>query len=364
MTAPIDSSDQFNPWYVPEGGFPSAEDDAGRSPLQVETIENVEPLDRQFGIQPKKTVPDVLYDTLFGQPDPTEAEIQAAGGNAVTPVQTYAVLDAAKVENLPELLGASGLEHRCLFTGDAYDEMKDAAPWVVRLEDGNGFTRRLFTGSEGINGLWDKQAGVYVRSRGTLDDMWRHFRKFTRVRDEAGKWFYFRFWEPRAANAYFRHAQSDEDRILRWFYVGRTALSVLVVDTETKALAAFIPALSNTDKRPNSPFVYGEHERAALRQGKINQYENRLRSHLNDDNAAYAKLQENRQKELVKTLIAQAGQYGIRSEKSIADFAAASLRYKKPLEDNPRMEQVLRSSMHEADKIKELITLVNQKKAY
>lgn len=29
----------------------------------------------------------------------------------------------------------------------------------------------------------------------SLDDMWRHFRKFTRIQDEDGKWFYFRFWE-------------------------------------------------------------------------------------------------------------------------------------------------------------------------
>ena len=194
------SSDQFDPWQVPEGGFRGNADNraAGRSCLQVEVIENVEPLDLQFGVLPKKAVPDALHDVLFGQPAINEVENTVAGGDraAIYPMQLYAILDAAKVENLPELLETSRLEHRCLVKGDTYDELKNVAPWIVRLEDGNDFTRRLFTGPDGINGLWDKEPGIYVRSRGSLDEMWPHFRKFTRVRDENGKWFYFAFWEP------------------------------------------------------------------------------------------------------------------------------------------------------------------------
>ncbi|MDP0925656.1 DUF4123 domain-containing protein [Paracoccus onubensis] len=185
-----------DPWQVPAGGFsPNAEDG---DPICIETIENVEPLDRQFGISPKKTVPDVLREVIFGQPEPTQPEIEIAGGDPanVPSMQTYAILDAAKVTNLPELLGASGLEHRCLFKGNAYDDLKDVAPWLVRLEEGNDFTRRLFTGPDGINGLWDKEPGIYVRSRGILDEIFRHFRKFTRLRDKKDQWRYFRFWDP------------------------------------------------------------------------------------------------------------------------------------------------------------------------
>ena len=46
-------------------------------------------------------------------------------------VRTYAILDAAKAPGLPELLAASELEHRCLFKGDTYEELKDVAPWIV-----------------------------------------------------------------------------------------------------------------------------------------------------------------------------------------------------------------------------------------
>ena len=188
-----------DPWLM----LPSSEqgEDVGaQEALQIETIENVQPLDRQFGINPKKSVPAVLHNSLFGQPEPTEAEVKAAGGDTSTvpPMQTYAILDAAKVVNLPELLDASRLEHRCLFIGAACDDLKNVAPWIVRLEDGNDFTRRLFTGPEGINGLWDMEPGIYVRSRASLDEMWRHFRKFTRVRDGQGKWHFFKFWEARS----------------------------------------------------------------------------------------------------------------------------------------------------------------------
>lgn len=363
-----DNCNEFDPWQVPEDGFVSEQEisGVGHPPLQIATIENVEPLDRQFGIQPKKTVPDSLHGTLFDQPNPTGAEIEAAGGDpaAVPPMQTYAILDAAKIVNLPELLGASGLEHRCLFKGKSYDELKNVAPWIVRLENGNDFTRRLFTGPEGINGLWDQELGFYICSRVGLDDIRKHFRKFTRVQDENGNWFYFRFWESQPAHSYFRYVQYDQDRVLRWFYAERRTLSVLVPDAEMKALNIFTPALSDSCERPNAPFVYGELERAAHRQGKTDQYERRLRRYLIRQNAAYADLKDERKIELVKVLITQASQYGIRSERGVAGFASASLLHRKPLGDNPRMEPALRSTKHEIDKVKELTLLVNQEKRH
>lgn len=193
----VSDANDFDPWGMPAGGFALSNRD--NDSFHIETIENVEPLDRQFGTNPKKAVPDVLQEVMFGQLELTESKVDVAGKEPINASsgQTYAILDAAKVTNLPELLGASGLEHRCLFNGDAYDDLKNAAPWLARLEDGNDFTRRLFTGPFGINGLWEKEPGIYVRSSATLDDLWGHLRKFTRVQNNDGKWFYYRFWEPR-----------------------------------------------------------------------------------------------------------------------------------------------------------------------
>jgi len=124
-----------------------------------------------------------LEDELFGQPDPD------------TPFNTFAVLDAANVANLPELLATSGLEHHCLFIGDALDEMAEVAPWVVQLEPDHRLTRNLFTEGRAAWQLWDKNPGMILRAPRSCEDMKKHLRKFLKVQDDGGKWFYFRFWE-------------------------------------------------------------------------------------------------------------------------------------------------------------------------
>lgn len=206
-----------DPWTDIPGPRPEAEAGAGVSGLKIEVIESIEPLDIQAGAFPKKTVPDALFDALFGQPEPTPAEIKAAGGDPATvpSMRTYAILDAAKVVNLPELLERSGLDHRCMFRGRAYDDLMNVAPWIVGLEEGSSFTRNLFTRSDAAWHLWDTEPGIYIRSRGGLEEMWRHFRKFTRVQDEKGKWFYFRFWETHWAARVIRDiGQVEADRFL------------------------------------------------------------------------------------------------------------------------------------------------------
>ncbi|MFV0410751.1 MAG: DUF4123 domain-containing protein [Paracoccus sp. (in: a-proteobacteria)] len=191
----IPHNHEYNPWSPSQGNILATPPEPEPPTLQIKTIEGVEPLDRQIGMFPKKTVPDTLRDILFGQPISTVTGNKTAYAAAVPLVQTYAILDAAKVANLPELLERSGLEHRCLFKGNAYDELKNVAPWIVRLEEDNAFTRHLFTSSDAVWHLWDKEPGIYIRAQRTLDDVWRHFRKFTRMQDERGKWYYFRFYE-------------------------------------------------------------------------------------------------------------------------------------------------------------------------
>lgn len=201
MSIPPDQNSD-DPWTLLPGSGTAAQSEPDRPVLQVDIIEGVEPLDTQIGIFPKKTVPDALHDALFGQPEPTAAEIKAAGGNpaAVPPMQTYAILDAAKVTNLPELLERSGLDHRCLFKGTAYDELKNVAPWIVRLEEGNAFTRNLFTRSNAHWHLWDRSitgsGAMFCRSYLSLEALQKHFRRFTQVRNQAGATIHLAFWSP------------------------------------------------------------------------------------------------------------------------------------------------------------------------
>lgn len=195
--------------------------------LIIEEIEGVEPLDDQFGVYPKKTVPDKLYEPLFGQPEPTPEEIEAAGGDAnnVPSMKLYAILDAAKVTNLPELLESSKLHYECLFKGQAYEELKTVAPYIVELEEGNDFTRHLFSQPRQDDGqpitdpthsdnvpwfLWNKEPGIYIRSRAVLQELQHHFRKFTKTKmQEDGRQVLFKFNNPYVLSGYLRNIRKN-----------------------------------------------------------------------------------------------------------------------------------------------------------
>ncbi|MBK4215607.1 DUF4123 domain-containing protein [Paracoccus caeni] len=178
--------------------MPDVSRSACSSTAKIHVIDGVEPLGTQIGVFPKRTIPEALREVLFGQQDMMvagDSSRRDSETQTAPPLQTYAVLDAAKVANLPELLEDSGLEHRCLFKGDAYETLKNVAPWIVRLEEESHFTRSLFTQSKASWHLWSVEPGIFLRSRHGLDEVWRHFRKFTRTQNRQGKWFYNRFWD-------------------------------------------------------------------------------------------------------------------------------------------------------------------------
>ncbi|MET3601904.1 DUF4123 domain-containing protein [Martelella mangrovi] len=134
-------------------------DAAQQDYLSIDEIEGVEPLDQQMGQWPRKTVPDKLYEPLFGQPQPTEAEIAAFGSaEAVPKMKTFAILDAAKMPYLlTSHLGSSELRYQPLFQGDAAEELKEVAPYLAELKDENSFTRKLFTSQKAM-GLWERSS--------------------------------------------------------------------------------------------------------------------------------------------------------------------------------------------------------------
>lgn len=188
------------------------------------------PLDEQIGTLPRKSVPPALGPILW----------PAAEGDENTSV--FAIVDAARIDNLPDLLERSGLAHRCLFKGKAEADWGHVAPWIVRLEPGNEFTRFLFTRGRFAWHLWDLECGIFLRSDKTLARLWQHCRKFTRIRDSAGKWYFFRFWDPGTLLALARSGNSDLIRgLLRSDCL---AEAVLIHDAEAYRLRSVGPAMA------------------------------------------------------------------------------------------------------------------------
>ena len=153
--------------------------------IHVRRIAGVEGLDAQFGKYPKRDIPLPLEDEVFGRP----------GRHA------YALLDGAKIDLLPQMLAGSLMEYESLFQGKAQADMAEVAPYLVRLERGNPFTRRLFTRPGALGGLWGGEGGILLLSPAPLDQIRKQLRRYTRIRDEGGKWYYYRFWEPRVFRA-------------------------------------------------------------------------------------------------------------------------------------------------------------------
>lgn len=162
-----------------------AASDLSPSPeLVVQTLRDVKPLDAQFGKAMKLSVPHELRQTVFGE---------VGGGRHA---HTYALLDAARIPNLPETLAQSGLRNECLYKGKAAENLGHVAPWLVRLDENSSFTRRLFTRGDASWHLWDAKVGIIIRSGWELGALWRNLRKFTRVTDHEGRWYYLRFYDP------------------------------------------------------------------------------------------------------------------------------------------------------------------------
>jgi hypothetical protein len=142
----------------------------------------------------------------------------------------YAILDGARDKRIASL--AQGELVRCLYRGTLPREVTDAAPHLMRLWPGNEPTERFF--KQGWNESW----GVLLAYTGPIKVLYRHLRKFLRVRGENGRAFAFRYYDPRVLRVYLPtctpaemerffgpiEAFAAEDELPNAFHVFRRAL--------------------------------------------------------------------------------------------------------------------------------------------
>ena len=109
---------------------------------------------------------------------------------------TFAVLDGAILTHLPDRLAESGLEHACLYSGDAASNLGAIAPYLVRLKADNDLTQDLLTDGPAPWHNWRDPIGMFLQSSLELPDLRAHLRKFTRLpKGDTGSWVLFRFWQ-------------------------------------------------------------------------------------------------------------------------------------------------------------------------
>ncbi|MEL6678175.1 MAG: DUF4123 domain-containing protein [Pseudomonadota bacterium] len=202
--------------------------------LRVEETYDIAPL------TPEDEVAAALGGALFGPLALSDAEKAALPGADGRTHGTYAILDAARIPNLIELLDLSGLEHRCLFAPDKVEELGAVAPWLVALTSDTELTRALLTEGDPARTFWQSDGALFLRHAGSFDALWRHLGGMTRLQDEAGAWHYLRYWDPRVAFHYFNDVRAWPERVETFFASSRIgALQMLAVDRGAGVLRRF-----------------------------------------------------------------------------------------------------------------------------
>ena len=149
-----------------------------------------------------------MRDEVYSYADHVLDRLWRPGTNGGSP-EVYLLLDSARDKSILPLIRRHWIDHRCLFRGRLAPELAAAAPYLVSLGRRSTVTRTL------IETGWHQSWGVFLRSEAILQDLVRHFRQFLQVRDESGRVFFFRFYDPRVLRAYLPTCTSDE---LRTFF--------------------------------------------------------------------------------------------------------------------------------------------------
>lgn len=181
------------------------------------------------------------------------------------------LLDAASLPGLPERIESRRLTALSLFLGDLAETLRDVAPYLVRMESDGQLMRDFLNDADMPWAMWKKRPGLLLLTEMELPDLQRHFRRLLRVRTDDGT-FFFRFWEPGSALAYFDEIAGHEDRG-RWFFPreGGRIDAVLVPDLKTDGLRVYEAGGPRPQERPweTRPFSLRPAELAALRATRI-----------------------------------------------------------------------------------------------
>lgn len=164
----------------------------------------------------------------------TEAKEQQAGLSPDYPVQfpafgeqpgsrLFAVLDAARMPNVPQMLLNHQTLYRCLYEGELGEKLKEAGPYLVLL------TPSLYT--EIMETCWGNSCCILFQCSNEFRAVREHLRNFLMVEDEQGKKIYFRFYDPRVLRCFLPTCTTEE---LATFF---GPISGFVVESEDPAAA-------------------------------------------------------------------------------------------------------------------------------
>ncbi|OOF80189.1 DUF4123 domain-containing protein [Rodentibacter caecimuris] len=151
---------------------------------------------------------DDFIEPVFKKPaiDPLQQEKdKLLFGESIPPLKTYIILDANKVKHFrPERLPNNA---RNLFQGEFGETTKKTGPYLIEIfpelqrnDNVAGFFTRKHEIFTQYN--WDDEQAIFVHSHYDFETVYQHLRHFAMQQDDNGKWFFFRFYDPRVLRDY------------------------------------------------------------------------------------------------------------------------------------------------------------------
>lgn len=129
----------------------------------------------------------------------------------------FVVLDGAMTPDLPAVLTSADAEHFCLYRGRLEPEMAAVAPYLASLHPDSPFTEWV------LSNCWGRRRGMFGASHAGMSELRMHFRRFAMVSDQAGKLYYFRFYDPSVLRNYLPKANAKEVTDIfgpvQWFFM-------------------------------------------------------------------------------------------------------------------------------------------------
>lgn len=335
MSDPHAPYDPDDPWALTPGAGKLAADGHGSetADYEVHTLDGIVPLHSQLGVLDPDNVPDTLFPIVFGADD--------------APL-TYAILDAAKIDGLPERLETSDLPHGCLF--DNAEDFGSAAPWLVEITPDAPLTRHLFTQGDGPRALWHTDTGVFLRSDLPLAELRAHLRLFTQVKtDTKDAPVFFRFWEPRVMARFLHHHDPSARDHLRAL-IGDGMM--IAVDAHNDRAVYATAQAPHTRVAPVWPLLHED-----LAPIRLQIFCEDLADRIAEDIPPLADVDRAERRETVTALVHAARAIGLRMDKSVTRYTIATLMTGQQPETDPRFADIIDSPRHELDRSRQILNL-------
>ena len=215
--------------------------------LLCHQINNVELLDRQFGRHPKIFAPDEIFKLLFPN-TPTPPNITQLGwsenhqepvfpspvwdentlkkdialfGEPLPELKCYFILDANKHKLLEPESFHCRIEN--LFQGEFAEITKEIGPYLVEVIPYPDYKAEselmgLFSDEGAMTRFnWHEELGIFIHSRYDFDTILHHLRHFPVMKDENGKWFFFRFYDPKVLRNYLDVIATSPEKLNKFF---------------------------------------------------------------------------------------------------------------------------------------------------